>query len=157
MSATDDAAVAFFLEGYNCAQSVLASCGPSLGLPRDTAIQVAQAFGGGLGRTGNVCGAVTGGLMALGLSFSAEAAKEKATKDAAHELAREFMARFRAQHGALDCRDLIGIDLGTPGGPQKAAEAGVFKTICPGFVRSAACVVEQLLTKSADGTDAATR
>jgi C_GCAxxG_C_C family probable redox protein len=148
MSATDEAAVANFLEGYNCAQSVLASCGQPLGLPRETAMQVAQAFGGGLGRTGNVCGAVTGALMAIGLSFPANAAKDKATKDAACQLTREFMARFRARHGAINCRDLLGFDLSTSADHQKAVEAGVFKTVCPGLVGSAAQIVEELLAKT---------
>jgi C_GCAxxG_C_C family probable redox protein len=157
MSATDEAAVAYFLEGYNCAQSVLAACGQPLGLARDMALKVAQTFGGGLGRTGNVCGAVTGALMALGFSLPAEAAKDKATKETACKLAQEFMARFRAHHGALNCRDLIGIDLGAPGGQQKAAEAGVFKTICPGIVGNSAWIVSGLLAEAANGTDAAPR
>lgn len=149
MSTVEEVAAATMLEGYNCAQSVLASCGQPLGLPRETAVQIAMTFGGGLGRTGNVCGAVTGALMALGLSFAAKDAKDKPTKEAAVRLAREFMAQFRAQHGATNCRDLIKFDLSVPADYQRAVESGVFKSICPGIVKSAAGLVEKLLAERA--------
>ncbi len=157
MSAMEDAAVANLLGGYNCAQSVLISCGQPLGLAPETAIQVAMAFGGGVARSGNVCGAVTGALMAIGLSFPAKDAKEKATKEAAGKLSQEFMTRFRAQHGAINCRDLIGFDLSTPAGSQGAAEAGVFKTICPGIVGGAVRIVEELLARPESAPEATAR
>ena len=147
MNDTSDAAVAIFLEGNNCAQSVLAACGQPLGLARETAMQVAQAFGGGLGRTGNVCGAVSGALMAIGLKVWAKDGKDNAAKEQAYRLAQNLMAQFQAHHGAINCRDLIGFDLHTPEGYKKAAEAGVFRKVCPELVRDAARMVEELLSK----------
>jgi C_GCAxxG_C_C family probable redox protein len=72
MATNADDAVAMFAEGYNCAQAVLACCGRAYGLPKETAVQVAQAFGGGIGKTGNLCGALTGALMTVGLKWSAK-------------------------------------------------------------------------------------
>ena len=94
MTANSESAVTMFLEGYNCAQAVLACCGRDLGLPRETAIRVAQAFGGGMGRTGNVCGAVTGAMMVIGLKHSVKNAKDAATKELAYSMTQEFLRRY---------------------------------------------------------------
>jgi C_GCAxxG_C_C family probable redox protein len=145
MSNNAEAAETMFLEGYNCAQSVLACCGKSHGLPRDTAIKVAQAFAGGMGRTGNVCGAVTGALMAIGLKHWAHDAKDTDSKDQAYRLAQELLSSFRAQHGSIACRDLLGCDLSTPEGYRQAIETGRFRTLCPGLVKDAANLVDCLM------------
>ena len=67
MSAKTEVAVEKFVSGYNCAQSILYAFGPDLGLEGETALKVATGLGGGLGVSGEVCGAVTGGILALGL------------------------------------------------------------------------------------------
>ena len=63
-----------FSEGFSCSQSVLAAFAPELGLDADAALRVSAAFGGGMGRTGGPCGAVTGALMVLGLKYGATVA-----------------------------------------------------------------------------------
>lgn len=145
MSSLSDDAVKMFADGYNCAQSVLATCGEPLGLLPATAIAVAQAFGGGVARSGHVCGALTGALMAVGLKCSAQSAKDKPAKEEALKLAQEILSRFRGRHQAINCRELLGYDLSKPEERGQAAEAGVFGTICPGLVRSAVEIVEDVL------------
>ncbi len=125
MTANSDSAVAMFLEGYNCAQAVLASCGRDLGLPRETAIRVAQAFGGGMGRTGNVCGAVTGAMMVIGLKHSVKNAKDAAVKELVHTMTQEFLRRFAYYNGSITCRDLLGHDLSTEEGRRQVHEKGL--------------------------------
>jgi C_GCAxxG_C_C family probable redox protein len=145
MSKDSEAAVAMFAEGYNCAQAVAATCGAACGLDRRTAVQVAQAFGGGMGRTGGVCGAVTGALMVIGLAYSAKDAKDVAAKQKSARLAREVMDRFKARHGSINCRDLLGCDIRTEEGHREAVEKGLMKTVCPKAVGNAAEIVEQVL------------
>ena len=154
MSKNGDAAVAMFSEGYNCAQSMLGACGPDYGLPRETAARVALAFGGGIGRTGNLCGAVTGGLMAIGLKCSAKDAKYPAVKAEAYRLAQEFMARFKARSGSLLCLDIIGCDLSTPEGFKYAVESGRHGTICPKALRAAAEILDELLNPTEKSNEA---
>ena len=138
MNDTPQIARALFLEGHNCAQAVLIACGRGFGLPAETAIKVAQAFGGGLGRTGNVCGAVSGALMAIGLARSIRDPKDAQSKQEANRLAQEFLSRFRVRHGSLLCRELLGCDLSTEDGRKKAHEEGLTKKACPPFVQGAA-------------------
>lgn len=124
--------------GFNCAQAVLSSYAGDLGLPDDAAPRIASLFGGGMGRTGEVCGAVTGALMVLGLVVGKPAPVDLEEKDRQHAMARELMARFRERHGSLLCRDLLGCVLSTPEGWAKAQNQGLFETLCPGLVRDAA-------------------
>ncbi len=79
---------------YNCCQAVLIPFCPETGLDHDTAYAMGAHFGGGM-RMGSVCGALTGGLMVLGLlGFSDQ-----------ESLA--LLQRFRQRHSHLDCRDLL--------------------------------------------------
>ena len=93
-------------QGFNCAQSVLAACAEYTGLDRNLGLAIAGGFGGGL-RAGEVCGAVSGAAMALGLCCP------HTTPDAPEEKARisaqsaELCNRFREEFGCLTCRDLL--------------------------------------------------
>jgi C_GCAxxG_C_C family probable redox protein len=138
-------AVSLFSEGFNCAQAVLAAFGPDLGLERELALKLAGAFGGGMGRMGETCGAVTGGLMALGLKFGPTRAGDEAAKERAYGLACRFFKEFEARNGSVLCRELLGCDLSAPEGRERAKEAGLHSSRCPGFVRAAAEILERLL------------
>jgi C_GCAxxG_C_C family probable redox protein len=116
-----------------------------LGLERELALRVAGAFGGGMARMGETCGAVTGALMAIGLKYGMTQAKDEKARDKTYKLAQEFATRFKERHGSIVCRDLLGYDLGKPEGRKGALEKGLFTTLCPQFVQDAVEIVEQLL------------
>jgi C_GCAxxG_C_C family probable redox protein len=132
-----------FSEGFSCSQSVLTAFAPDLGLDADAALRVSAAFGGGMGRTGGTCGAVTGALMVLGLRYGPTVA-DKAAKELTYEQARDFIARFEARYGATSCADLLGVNIGMPEGHSAAREANVFKTVCPALVTSAVAILEEM-------------
>jgi C_GCAxxG_C_C family probable redox protein len=135
-----------FKQGFNCSQAVVSAFAPELGLDRETALRVAAAFGGGMGRTGETCGAVSGALMAIGLRYGQPTPEDKQAKEKTYEIAREFLDRFGALHGGcVKCRDLLGHDISTPEGLQTAREKDLFQALCPKFVRDAAEIVEQML------------
>jgi C_GCAxxG_C_C family probable redox protein len=135
-------AIAIFDQSFNCSQSVFSAFSPQLGMPEQIALKLASPFGGGLARRGEICGAVTGALMVLGLACGADT---PAGKDDIYRLAQEFMCQFEQKHHTLRCRDLIDSDISTPEGMQKAREAGKFKNTCPILVRDAAEIVQLLL------------
>jgi C_GCAxxG_C_C family probable redox protein len=124
---------------------VLSSFGEELGLGRELALKVAGAFGGGMARMGETCGAVTGALMVIGLKYGMTQAKDEAARDKTYKLAHEFAARFKARHGSMVCRELLGYDLSKPDERKAALEKGLFTTLCPQLVRDAVEIVEQLL------------
>jgi C_GCAxxG_C_C family probable redox protein len=141
-----ETAVRMFEQEFSCAQSVFTAYADPADLSREMALRVASGFGGGLARTGDICGAVTGAIMALGLRHCGVPAEaDPLAKQQAYPPVQEFLARFKARHGSIVCRELLGCDLGTPEGLERASEQGVFKSRCPGFVRTAAEILEELL------------
>lgn len=129
-------AVAYFLGGYNCAQSVLLAMFEHWNGKNDLIPKIATAFGGGMGRCGSVCGAVTGGIMAVGMRFGTnEPSLEKRTE--AYELAQRFFRRFEKQNGTVLCRELIGYDLSDPKQLEEASERDVFEEKCTVFISKA--------------------
>ncbi len=141
-----DRAAAFFQGGYNCAQSLAAAFAPRFGLAPGMAARLAAPFGAGIARRAETCGAVSGALMVLGLAAGNAGLGDRDAKERAYRLGQEFMRRFQEIHGALECRRLQGYDLGSPDELQLARQAGVFDDICPGLVRSAAGLVESMLS-----------
>jgi len=133
-----------FENGYACSQSVFSTLSPNLGLDEETALKVSSAFGGGMGRHGEVCGAVTGALMALGLKFSStNEDKEEAIREASQEL----MRRFKEEKGSLLCRELLGYHLIVPEERETAKESGVFQTRCPIFVQHATELAKEIIER----------
>lgn len=98
-----------FLGGRNCAQSVLLAFSDVTGLDRDTSMRLASSFGGGMGRMREVCGAVSGALMVLGLvhGYDADAPTAKEDKAAHYAHVQEFAARFRDKQESIVCREIL--------------------------------------------------
>lgn len=135
---------AFFKQGYNCAQSVLMAFAETYGLPPEQAAQVAAGFGGGMGGLGRTCGAVSGGLMALGLARGFVIPGDKIAKDETYALARRFQARFTERFGVLDCKILLGADISTPEGLAQARAEGRFAG-CTVIVEGATDILAEIL------------
>ena len=144
MSKVEDA-VACFEEGFSCSQAVLAAYAPQFGLDRETALKVSGAFGAGMGRMCETCGAVTGAFMVIGLKHGKTRAEDDEAKERAYRLVQEFAGQFKARHGSIVCRELLGCDLSIPEQRALAQEKKLTATLCPGFVHDAAEIVEQIL------------
>jgi C_GCAxxG_C_C family probable redox protein len=112
-------ALALFGEGYNCAQSLAAAFAPP-------------------GWQGEACGAVTGALMALGLSLGPRGPREKIARLRLKRSTEKFIKRFTAMHGTINCNALRGQP--PAGGFRKGREEG-----CPGIVRDAALILEEMI------------
>jgi len=81
--------------------------------------------------------------MILGFKVQ-EASSEKETRYRVYDLAKEFVRLFEKQHGTIICKDLLGADLGTSEGRDKAIKENLFRTLCPGFVRDAAQILADM-------------
>lgn len=133
-----------FSQGFSCAQAVLRAFAADYGLDADLATRLAGAYGGGIARTGQMCGAVTGALMAIGLHYASPDPTDLDAKEGTYTVARRFLQQFEDRFGALDCPGLLGVHVGTPDGMQKARAEGVFKTRCPAYVEGAVKLVEEI-------------
>jgi C_GCAxxG_C_C family probable redox protein len=137
-------AVDLFEEGYSCSQAVTAAFADLFHLERDIALRISAGLGGGIGRTGSVCGAVTGAILILGLKFGVTDPKDKAGKLAAYEKVRLFGDRFRERTGSSICKDLLGFEFNTPEGTIRSQQPGAFER-CPQLIQTAAEILESLL------------
>jgi C_GCAxxG_C_C family probable redox protein len=108
-------------------------------------LRVACVFGAGMARTGGACGAVTGGLMVIGLHHAKVRKDDDDSRELAYALAQEFMDAFRQQNGSLFCRELLGADVSLPEGIAEVRAKDLFHTVCPRFVRSACLLLDELL------------
>lgn len=137
-------ALDFFEQGYNCSQAVFGAYAPSLGAPLDIAMKTAGPFGGGMARAGERCGALTGAMMALGLSVASDV-PDAGAKARTYDLTEKLAAAFKEANGCTDCKGLIGFDLSTDEGREQARLANTHHDICPKFVQSAAEILETLI------------
>jgi len=134
MDRANDAHVLMSAGRMNCSQAVLTAYCEQFGLERSMALKLAQGFGGGMGRMGGTCGAVTGAYMVLGLAQKMRDENPGQSRDRTYELVREFNERFKALHGSVICKELISYDLSTSEGLAEARDKKIFTTICPDFV-----------------------
>lgn len=136
------AAGELFAGGFNCAQSILAAFAGQSGVAPELALRMAAPFGGGMGRKGEVCGALIGALMVLGLRSSTPGLEGR---EEMYRITREFMAAFEQLHGNILCRQLVGHDIATSEGLQAARDAKVFSTICPAIVADTAMALASFI------------
>ncbi len=100
-------AVDYFEEGYNCSQSVLLAYADRYGLDKEMAARMASSFGGGMGRLREVCGAVSGMFMVLGLEYPFIDTNDKASKNENYKKVQETAAEFKTAMGSIICADLL--------------------------------------------------
>lgn len=137
-------AVALFEKGYNCSQAVLAAWAEQFGLPQETAVKLAGGLGGGVGRSGELCGALTGAILVLGLRYGSADPQDKNAKYDLYRKTQDLMQRFKENAGSVYCRQLLGFDMSTPEGLADSRKPGAFDE-CPQFVRIAAELLEKAL------------
>jgi C_GCAxxG_C_C family probable redox protein len=100
---------------------------------------IATGFGGGLGRNGFVCGAVAATAMAIGVKGKGRG------KPQVYQMIDTFLNDFKAHFGAVNCRELLGVDLKTEEGMAYLKKEGRKK--CSEFVRFAADRVGEMVNR----------
>jgi C_GCAxxG_C_C family probable redox protein len=135
-----------FLEGYNCAQSVFYCFCDDLGFDKNTALKISTGFGGGMGRKEEVCGAVSGGIIVLGMKHGRGEKDGRAATELTYQKTRELMDRFAVEHGTFICRKLLGgCELTTQEGQKYLKENDLLNKVCKPCVESVVQILEKML------------
>lgn len=124
----------------NCAQTIFATYGPYLAkekLDFEYCMKITSAFGGGVNLTGNVCGAITGALMSLGLIFDGNL--QELTK-----ISSQLIEEFEKINGSIICRELIGQDSNDVENLKQTDQEDIFKK-CKKYVFDTACLLENYI------------
>ena len=140
-------AVELFLEGYNCSQAVFGAFAESLGMAEDLALKMSAPFGGGIGRQREVCGAVSGMLMALGITDGYDTPETGDKKAEHYKLVRELCAQFTEINGSIICREILK-DSEIGGTPAVRDEKYYKERPCVRCVRTAAEILENYFDKT---------
>ena len=137
-------------EGFNCAQSVVGAFSDLTGVPLETAAAAAGGLGGGVGGSrAEMCGAVSGAVMVLGLLYPHAEAGDSAAKKRAYGLAKEFRQRFESVFNNTRCGELLAA---RPGVNEKTTAASrlELKGHCDIMIVTAVEILEQMLSELKD-------
>jgi C_GCAxxG_C_C family probable redox protein len=146
MNERKEIALSLFHEYSNCCTAVLAAYGPDFGLQKNLAIRIASGMPG-IGVLGNVCGAVSGAALAIGLkSTRNDHVDDVEVRNKAYVLVQEFVRMFETRHSSVQCAALLGHDISTPQKRKTAGEENAFSK-CPSYVASAVEILQELFAE----------
>ncbi|NEW83595.1 MAG: C_GCAxxG_C_C family protein [Mariniphaga sp.] len=137
-----------FKNGNSCAQSVLYPFGKEYFKNPEDAARLAAGFEAGLAFRGEVCGAVSGAMMAIGLKYGHANPQEELAKEQMYKLTNEFLASFEGKCGATSCNKLLNVDIRTSEGINHAIENNLFGTVCVNAIQTSADILEEIFEKN---------
>ena len=140
----DMKAAELFLNGYNCAQAVAVAFCDVTGLEEKFAAKMASSFGGGMGRMREVCGAVSGMLMVLGLLYGYDDPGENVGKKQLYADVQALAGKFREEVGSIICRDILKNPPSDPNPTPRTAEFYA-KRPCARMVVTAAQLMDEFI------------
>lgn len=118
MEATREKAIKLFYQGYNCSQAVFGAYAERYGIEKDVAMRLAASFGGGMGRMREVCGALSGALIVIGMETGATEGRDAAGKKANYDMVQKVASIYREKNGSIYCKELLGL-VPMPNGKKK--------------------------------------
>ncbi|MFP4460084.1 MAG: C-GCAxxG-C-C family protein [Candidatus Zixiibacteriota bacterium] len=126
-------AIELFRNEINCAQSIITALKDKYGLDEEIALRVSAGFGGGFGKKQLACGAMTGGIMALGLRFYKKE-RHAQSKPLVYEKTKKLVNAFESHFGCTTCRELLGVDVNTETGKKTMKEYNYRETKCERYI-----------------------
>lgn len=133
-----------FSKNFHCSQAVFATFSEELGITEEQALKIGACFGSGM-RKGEVCGACTGALMALGLKYGQADEEDMDSRLKTNEVTDMFLDKFKKENGSYMCKELLGCDVSTKEGIAEAIDKKLFIEFCPKMVESATKIVEEMI------------
>jgi len=138
-------AKSYATEGFLCSESVLLAFSDCLGIKNPLIPRIATGFGAGICFCGSVCGAISGGVMALSLRFGRNDAKEQVVN--LYRLGHRLVEQFEKEFGSVICRELTGCNFHTEAGRRKYADEKLWETKCRQFIGSVTAMVSDLISE----------
>ncbi|MFO7595208.1 MAG: C-GCAxxG-C-C family protein [Desulfocurvibacter africanus] len=117
----------------NCAQAAWSGFAP----------RMASGFCSGVARTGGMCGALSGAIMALGLLHGRDSGQE--SLEAVYAMVQELVNEFQERFGAVTCAELTGVDFRTAEGQQAFRERNLKLGLCVPMARASAEMAQRLM------------
>jgi C_GCAxxG_C_C family probable redox protein len=141
-------ALALHASGSNCAQSVVCAFAEATGFDFVAAHRFSTCLGAGLGRKQLVCGAVSGGAMAIGAALGNDSGADLAAKERCYSLVAEFVSTIEKEFGSSSCRALLGVDLNTEEGRAEVKAKGLGASVCDKVIARSVELVERAIASA---------
>jgi C_GCAxxG_C_C family probable redox protein len=135
-----------FRSGLCCSESVLQAVAEGLGIQSELIPKIATGLCGGISRSGNICGAVSAGVLGISLCHGRTQGGQSPEETIRH--VRVFLKAFEERFGSTNCERLMGCRLDTAEGQQFFKEHNL-REKCAGFTREAARLAGEVIEKSA--------
>jgi C_GCAxxG_C_C family probable redox protein len=136
-----------FQQGFCCAESVLQAIAESRGIKSELIPKIATGLCGGIAKTGGICGAVSGGVLAINMVTGRNSAGQ--STEANVRLVRALLSEFEIKFGSTNCERLIGCRLDTPEGQRFFKENKLREKKCQMFTKEAAGMASGILEQEA--------
>ena len=136
-----------FQQGFCCAESVLQAIAESRSIQSELIPRIATGLCGGIARTGGICGAVSGSVLAINMVAGRNHADQ--STEANVRLVQAFLRAFETKFGTTNCERLIGCRLDTPEGQRFFKENKLRERNCQRFTREAAGMANDILEQEA--------
>lgn len=131
-----------FIQGIDCSQVVAADFAEKLGINREQLLKMSACFGGGM-QCGETCGAVTGALMVIGLTYGNSKEGDMAQKEIMLQKIAEFKGKFQEKYPSCICRELLNYSI--PEDLDKIMEEGLLFDYCPHVVQDTIEILESIV------------
>jgi C_GCAxxG_C_C family probable redox protein len=112
---------------------------------QDCIPRIATGFGGGIGKQGEICGAVSGGIILVGLAAGRMSSEDKHAKETAYRNASNLISRFKQNFGAFRCTDLLELDIGEPSQLENYRSMNLKEMVCSRAVETSLMIVLELI------------
>jgi C_GCAxxG_C_C family probable redox protein len=134
-----------FRSGLCCSESVLQAVAEGLGIQSELIPKIATGLCGGISRTGNICGAVSAGVMGISLRYGRTRGGQ--SPEETIRQVRAFLKTFEERFGSTNCERLMGCRLDTPEGQRFFKEHNL-REKCASYTREAARLAGELVEES---------
>ena len=123
-------------DGFLCSEAVLLALSESMGVESELIPRIATGFAAGVARTGNVCGALSGAVMGLGLRYGRDAPETEPGRRP-YWYSRRLAEAFEEAYGSVTCPGVLGLDLGDPDDYRRYTEEDMWATTCRDVIKTA--------------------
>ena len=138
-------AKAFAEEGFLCSEAVLLALSKAIEVENESIPRIATGFGGGIGRCGEICGALSGAIMGLGLHFGRDHPSETTDDQSPYEYSHTMANLFIDRIGYIRCKDILGVDISQEEGVKQYRQDKLWETKCRDIIKITAGLAYDVL------------
>ena len=132
-------------KGFLCSEAVLLALSEAQNITSEIIPRIATGFGAGISRHGEVCGALSGAVMGLGLRFGRSQVSETPQDTSPYKFGQTMVNLFVTRIGHIRCRDILDLDISSDEGLKKYREQRLWESKCRELIRVATELAYDLL------------